>query len=221
MTGVTELTLRVMLKFHPEDVARSALIQTIKNVRCIPGPTFKGAVRATTESWFRELAEQGAVGLTPCVPVAENALSNDERRLVDAGKLRVGCRIRVSDGKVILPKWRDLAGVCPACTLFGGQGLVGFVRCGFLRERDDRFVGFIRVLLSDPSRGWEFGKRRTVKGIPVDLLEMEPGELLEVLQRRVGELKSIGARRRRDVSKPQASGSLRILNAQVVEEQRA
>lgn len=220
MTGVTELTLRVTLQFRPEDVARSALIQTVKNVRCIPGPTFKGAVRATMENWFRELAEQGAVGLTPCVPVAKNALSKDERRLVEAGKLREGCRIQVRDQKVILPDWRGQAGVCPACTLFGGQGLVGFVRCGFLRERDGRFGGFIRVLLSDSSRGWEFGKRRTVNGRAVDLLEMEPDELLKVLKRRVGELKSIGARHRRDASDPEASGSLPILNAEVVEEQR-
>ncbi|MER3413495.1 MAG: hypothetical protein C4341_04520 [Armatimonadota bacterium] len=217
MTGITERALRVTLKLHPEDVKRSPVIQTVKEgVRCIPGTTYKGAVRASMENWFRELASKGARALTPCVPVVKSALSEAECRLVRKGELRKGCTVQVGNGKVILPPGQK--GICPACTLFGAQGLVGFVRCGFLRDRGDQFEGKIRVLWADESRGWEFGKRRTVGKSVVDLLEMEPERLLDVLRQRISEMKSIGAKRPRDADHAGAVGSLRILSVQVVEQ---
>lgn len=206
MTGIEERRFSVSVWLNPDDAAGTRVVQVVGNTRCIPGPTFKGAVRAAMERKFAALAAHGAKRLTPCVPASQ--LSDDERALVSKGERRQGCSVIVRDKKVDLPEWQGLKSMCPACTLFGAPGLVGFVRCGFLRKQGDCFRGTLRIIWRDESLGWQFGQPRTIGGQQVDILNEEAEKLLMMLLEGVRGLKSLGATRTR--ASDQIGGGARI-----------
>lgn len=102
----------------------------------IPGPSLKGALRAEIERFLIDSYfinggwKEGFEDLKPCVPGDKS--SEDEKRLISAGKYREkGCRY-LSDKKEKQPEKTDTGPICPACYLLGSMGLNGFVRVPFL-----------------------------------------------------------------------------------------
>ncbi|MEM4408274.1 MAG: RAMP superfamily CRISPR-associated protein [Candidatus Caldarchaeum sp.] len=124
----------------------------------IPGASLKGAIRHACERylitmfWNNGNWKSGAETAKPCIPGP--SLSNDEKSLVEQNKYRDSnchypCDVRDSRGKC-----KEKHSICPACYLFGAQGLVGFVRVPFLftdvsygelyAARLDRMKGTVR-----------------------------------------------------------------------------
>ncbi|MBE0481072.1 MAG: hypothetical protein IBX68_08840 [Dehalococcoidia bacterium] len=149
----------------------------------IQGPSLKGALRAEIEQHLI-LQYSGTPEMMPCIPSSVNALSAEERQLIQAKKFR-------DDGACVYSDKQKSSSICPACYFLGAQGLVGFTRVpylycdtapetlysvridratGVVRERTNRdyqllpdgttFTGKMELLLFDPTRNWELGRPR-------------------------------------------------------------
>lgn len=208
MTGVHFRSFGVELTLDLPPGSKVPLAQSLEKGECIPGPTLKGAFRGAVEEHFERLAGKGAKPLTPCVPVPQ--ASAEEKAKISNGLRRQACSVKVSDKSVVVPVWNGRRGVCPACTLFGAQGLVGFIRCGFLRRRGNGFTGQIRVLWEDESRGWRFGKPREVQGTRLDILsDDDPERFLQYLVQLLRNVKALGASPKRNAA-GSAEGRVRV-----------
>jgi CRISPR/Cas system CSM-associated protein Csm3 (group 7 of RAMP superfamily) len=172
-------------------------VTTIGGQVVVQGASLKGALRHELENYLIE-RHAGDQWLKPCIPTSERLLSEGERALIRAGKYKPGgnCQYREEVQRRGAPAPRSLGNheyICPACYLFGAQGLTGFARVPYLftnaraeelyAVRIDRatttvaegtnrdyqilppgtvFTGTLDVLVHDPVRGWEFGKKRAL-----------------------------------------------------------
>lgn len=192
---------------------------------CIPGPSFKGALRNELERWlvgvFYGDGKWQDDNLKPCVPATKP--SRDEEALAKEGKYRDrSCSYR-DDGR---------GTICPVCYVLGAMGLVGFVSVPFLfseaprgelyssrldrvsrtvvhgsnrpyqlAPQESKFVGEIEVLLKDDLLGWEFGKMRPVGNAQADawlqkLDDIEQNKLVRALvTERVERISGLGGYR--------------------------
>lgn len=203
MTGIEQACYKVEILLDDTDPGRAMILQQVGGRACIPGPTFKGAFRGAVEKYFAKLASRGATPLTPCVPVPPTAYSREEQEAVRGERLREACVVKVS-GRI-----------CPACTLFGAQGLVGFIRCGFLPRKGEQFEGQLRVVLRDESRGWEFGKPRTIGNMQIDVLDEDGEKLLQSMLEVLRGLQWIGAVPKGQAGDPSAGGRVRVAKVRV------
>jgi len=192
MTGVEQACYKVEILLDATDPGRAMILQQVGGRACIPGPTFKGAFRGAVEKYFAKLASRGATPLTPCVPVPPTAYSPVKREMWKAGK-----------------------GICPACTLFGAQGLIGFIRCGFLWQKGEQFEGQLRVVLRDESRGWKFGKPRTIGNMQVDILDEDGEKLLQSMLEVLRGLQWMGAVPKGRAGDPFTGGRVRVAKVRV------
>ncbi len=101
----------------------------------VQGSSLKGALRAQVE---RHLIEnyRNVAGMQPCIPSPESGLSQAEQQLIpEVFKRGGGCRYQEPErrrGNQPPPQPRDYEYICPACYLFGAQGITGFVRVPYL-----------------------------------------------------------------------------------------
>jgi len=215
MTGVEQACYKVEILLDATDPGRAMILQQVGGRACIPGPTFKGAFRGAVEKYFAKLASRGATPLTPCVPVPPTAYSPVEREAVRGERLREACVVQVSGRDVQIPMWKAGKGICPACTLFGAQGLIGFIRCGFLRQKGEQFEGQLRVVLRDESRGWKFGKPRTIGNMQVDILDEDGEKLLQSMLEVLRGLQWMGAVPKGRAGDPFTGGRVRVAKVRV------
>ncbi len=164
-------------------------ITTLGDQIVIQGSSLKGALRSQIEEYLILNFPKDAA-MQPCIPAADNNLSPDERRLIDAGKYKRGGNCGYDY------KNRDKMFLCPTCYLLGTMGLVGFVQVPYLYvtneinveemygNRRDRgsnrvadranrsmqllpkgtvFEGTLEVVLEDHLRDWSLGKARELK----------------------------------------------------------
>jgi CRISPR/Cas system CSM-associated protein Csm3 (group 7 of RAMP superfamily) len=137
ITLTTKEPFRIGGKSDPLSEAENP-VAVIGSRVCIPGPSLKGALRGEIERFLNDSHydrsnkrwSPGKSDLQPCIPATK--LSRDEDRLVQEGHFRgKGCHYPCKTGD------RGNCGpdphpICPACTLLGAQGLVGFVQVPFL-----------------------------------------------------------------------------------------
>jgi CRISPR/Cas system CSM-associated protein Csm3 (group 7 of RAMP superfamily) len=133
-TLITKEPFRIGAKQEPLSGADNPITR-LGGKLVIPGTTVKGALRSEVERFLIDTYyeagkwKQGFEAFRPCIPGAE--LSRDEEKLVDSGKYRdkIGACHYPCNPKKCGDRNHS---ICPACYLFGSQGLVGFVKVPFL-----------------------------------------------------------------------------------------
>ncbi len=99
----------------------------------VQGSSLKGAFRAEVESYLIQQHRNDA-GMKPCIPSPESGLTQAERQLIpNIYKPGGACKYQEPErGRREQPPPRDYEYICPACYLFGAQGITGFVRVPYL-----------------------------------------------------------------------------------------
>lgn len=102
----------------------------------VQGSSLKGALRAQVE---RHLIEnyKNVAGMKPCIPSPYSGLSEAEQQLIRDNTFKRGgaCKYQEPErrrGNQPAQQPRDDEYICPACYLFGAQGITGFVRVPYL-----------------------------------------------------------------------------------------
>lgn len=126
------------------------------NLPIVPGPSLKGALRASMENYLISTfydAEQGKwkdgyEALRPCIPSPK--LSADEQELVRIGRYRsVTCAYSAQ------PKDK----ICPVCYFLGSQGLMGFVSVPFLIAESSQVQGLYSLRIDRGTGAGPAGRR--------------------------------------------------------------
>jgi CRISPR/Cas system CSM-associated protein Csm3 (group 7 of RAMP superfamily) len=99
-------------------------VATVGGRVVVQGSSLKGALRASVEDYLIERYGDDPE-MRPCIPTSARTLSDDERILIQKGLYRPG-------GSCMYSQRHKSTSICPACYLFGAQGLVGFVRVPYL-----------------------------------------------------------------------------------------
>jgi CRISPR/Cas system CSM-associated protein Csm3 (group 7 of RAMP superfamily) len=99
----------------------------------VQGSSLKGALRAEVESYLIQRHRNDA-GMKPCIPSPESGLTQAERQLIpNTYKQGGACKYQEPERRGReQPPPRDYEYICPACYLFGAQGITGFVRVPYL-----------------------------------------------------------------------------------------
>jgi CRISPR/Cas system CSM-associated protein Csm3 (group 7 of RAMP superfamily) len=99
-------------------------VATVGGRAVVQGSSLKGALRANVEDYLIE-RYGNAPEMRPCIPTSARTLSDDEKILIQKGLYRPG-------GSCMYSQRYKSTSICPACYLFGAQGIVGFVRVPYL-----------------------------------------------------------------------------------------
>ena len=102
----------------------------------VQGSSLKGALRAQVERYLIETYGKVA-GMKPCIPSPYSGLSEAEQQLIRDNIFKRGgaCKYQEPErrrGNQPAPQPREEDYICPACYLFGAQGITGFVRVPYL-----------------------------------------------------------------------------------------
>ena len=101
----------------------------------VQGSSLKGALRSGVESYLIERYKNES-GVKPCIPSPESGLTQAELQLIPGSyKPHGGCKYQEPErrhGNQPSYQPREHEYICPACYLFGAQGITGFVRVPYL-----------------------------------------------------------------------------------------